>query len=137
MNCIICDIISRKKPAHFIYEDETHLAIMDKYPIQPGHALVIPKMHHEKITDMMPESVAELFSRVPIIAKGILSATGASGFNIGNNNGISANQIIPHVHVHIIPRYRKPGNPWKSRMIVSDKELQELTQIIKKSIESN
>jgi histidine triad (HIT) family protein len=110
---------------------------MDKYPIQLGHVLVIPKKHHERITDMSTENVSELFARVPIVAKGVLLATGADGFNIGNNNGKAANQIIPHVHVHIIPRYHKPGNPWKSRMIVSDKELEDLAGIIKNSIKSS
>jgi histidine triad (HIT) family protein len=137
MNCIICDVIAGKQSAHFVYSDETHVAIMDKYPIQRGHVLVMPKKHHERITDMPLENVSELFARVPIVAKGILLATGADGFNIGNNNGKAANQIIPHVHVHIIPRYQKSGNPWKSRMIVSDKELEDLAGIIKNSIKSS
>lgn len=136
MNCLFCDIVSGKQSAHFVYQDETHIAIMDKYPIQHGHVLVIPKKHHERIIDMPTQDVSELFARVPIIAKGILSATGADGFNIGNNNGTAANQIIPHVHVHIIPRYQKPGNPWKSRMIANDKELKDLASIIKNSIKS-
>jgi histidine triad (HIT) family protein len=136
MNCLFCDVVEGKIPAHFVYQDETHIAIMDKYPIQRGHVLVIPKKHHERIIDMPTESVAELFSRVPNIAKGVLLATGADGFNIGNNNGKAANQIIPHVHVHIIPRYQKPGNPWKSRMIASEKELEELSRDIKNSIKS-
>lgn len=134
MNCIFCDIVSGKQSAHFVYQDETHIAIMDKYPIQHGHVLVIPKKHHEKIIDMSTENVSELFSRVPTIAKGILLATGADGFNIGNNNGKAANQIIPHVHVHIIPRYQRPGNPWKSRLIINDNDLKELAENIKSSI---
>ena len=137
MNCIFCDIVAGKHFAHFVYRDETHVAIMDKYPIQRGHVLVIQKKHHEKITDMPTDNVSELFARVPIVAKGILLATGADGFNIGNNNGIAANQIIPHVHVHIIPRYKRSGNPWKSRTIASEKELEELASKIKNSIKSS
>jgi len=136
MNCILCDIVAGKQSAHFVYHDKTHVAIMDKYPIQRGHVLVIPKKHHERITDMPTENVSELFARVPIVAKGVLLATGADGFNVGNNNGKAANQIIPHVHVHIIPRYQKPGNPWKSRMIATDQELEDLAVIIKNSIKS-
>jgi histidine triad (HIT) family protein len=134
MNCLFCAIVAGKQSAHFVYQDETHIAIMDKYPIQRGHVLVIPKKHHERIIDMPTQNVSELFARVPTIAKGILLATGADGFDIGNNNGKAANQIVPHVHVHIIPRYQKPGNPWKSRMIASDNELKELASIIKNSI---
>ncbi len=136
MNCLFCEIVAGRKSAHFVYQDETHVAIMDKYPIQRGHVLAMPKKHHESIIDMPIESVSQLFARVPIIAKGVLLATGADGFNVGNNNGKAANQIIPHVHVHVIPRYQKQGNPWKSRMIANDKELEELASKIKNSIKS-
>jgi len=136
MTCLFCDVIKGKQSAHVIYEDETHLAIMDKYPIQHGHSLVMPKEHHERILDMPIESVSALFSRVPLIARGVLGATGADGFNIGQNNGKAANQIIPHVHVHIIPRYIKTGNPWTKRMIASDEELKELSTKIRNFIKS-
>ena len=52
MNCIFCDILSGKRDGHFIYEDDLHVSFLDKYPIDTGHCLVIPKEHHEKITDM-------------------------------------------------------------------------------------
>lgn len=137
MKCIFCDIVAGKKGAHVIYEDETHMAILDKYPIQHGHSLVIPREHHEKIIDLSNEGVSLLFSKVPVVARAILKATGADGFNIGQNNGKAANQIIPHVHVHIIPRYENSGNPWKRRMIAKDEELNELSQKIRNFIESS
>ena len=93
MNCLFCDIIAGKIKAHFVYEDKSHIAIMDKYPIQRGHTLVIPRDHYEKITDMNTENVSVLFSKVPFIARAILEATEADGFNIGQNNGKAANQI--------------------------------------------
>jgi histidine triad (HIT) family protein len=136
MNCLFCDVVKGKQLAHLIYEDQTHLAIMDKYPIQQGHALVMPKEHHERILDMPVESVAALFSRIPIIARGILAATGADGFNVGQNNGRAANQIVPHVHVHVIPRYIATGNPWARRMIATDPELEELASKIRNFIKS-
>src|SRR5574337_1095813 len=95
MDCLFCNIINKKQDAHVIFEDDSHIAIMDKYPIQKGHALVIPKTHHEKIIDMTNDEVGALFSRVPSVARGIIAATGADGFNLGQNNGRSANQIIP------------------------------------------
>ena len=136
MECIFCNMINGKQNAHIIFEDETHFAIMDKYPIQHGHSLVMPKAHHEKITDLTNDEVGALFSRVPVIARGILAATGADGFNIGQNNGKSANQIIPHVHVHIIPRYQKIGNTWTRRTIASDDELKKLALKINAKIKS-
>lgn len=134
MDCIFCNIVDKKQDAHIIFEDETHIAIMDKYPIQKGHSLVMPKLHHEKIIDMSNDEVGALFSRVPVIARGILVATGADGFNIGQNNGKSANQIIPHVHVHIIPRYQKMGNSWARRMITTNDDLDKLAKSIRNNI---
>ena len=135
MNCLFCDIVGGKIKAHFVYEDKTHVAIMDKYPIQKGHTLVIPRDHHERITDMNAEDVSSLFSKIPIIARAILDVTCADGFNLGQNNGKAANQIIPHVHVHIVPRYFSTGTAWTKRMILSDNDLENLALKIRKQVE--
>jgi histidine triad (HIT) family protein len=137
MDCLFCNLVDGKQDAHIIFEDETHIAIMDKYPIQLGHSLIMPKAHHEKITDLTTDEVGALFSKVPIVARGILVATGADGFNIGQNNGKSANQIIPHVHVHIIPRYQKTSNPWARRTIATDADLKNLAKKIRNNINLN
>jgi len=136
MDCLFCNIISKKQDAYVIFEDDSHIAIMDKYPIQKGHSLVMPKIHREKIIDMSDGEVGKLFSMVPTIARGIMAATGADGFNIGQNNGRSANQIIPHVHVHIIPRYNKVGNLWTRRMITNDTDLDDLAKKIRNNMKS-
>jgi len=134
MDCLFCDILSGKKNGHFIYEDDLHVSILDKYPIDTGHSLIIPREHYEKITDMNPSDVGEMFSIVPKIAKAILDATGADAFSVGQNNGRAAKQIIPHVHVHIIPRYNHKGTIWTKRSIEDDAELSKLAEKIKKSI---
>ncbi len=136
MNCLFCDIVAGKVNAHFVYEDKTHVAIMDRYPIQRGHTLVMPRDHHEKITDMNTEHVSTLFSKVPVIARAILEVTGADGFNIGQNNGRAANQIIPHVHVHIIPRYSAIDTGWTKRMIPNEEDLADLATKIRKCVQS-
>jgi len=61
MDCLFCDIINGKKKGYFIYEDETHVAFLDRYPIDVGHSLVVPREHHERITDMSADKVGELF----------------------------------------------------------------------------
>ncbi len=134
MDCLFCDILSGKKNGHLIYEDDLHISILDKYPIDTGHSLIIPRKHHEKITDMNPSDVGEMFSIVPKIAKAILDATGADAFSVGQNNGRAAKQIVPHVHVHIIPRYNHKGTIWTKRSIEDDAELSKLAEKIKKSI---
>ena len=131
MATIFTDIIERKLPGFIIFEDEKHVAILDKYPIDTGHSLVIPKKPYEKIIDMPKNEVAELFSLVPSIANAILKATGAVAFSIAQNNGKEAKQIVPHVHVHIIPRYADKATMWTKRNILADDELEELQQKIK------
>ena len=133
MATIFTEIIEGKKPGFVIFEDDNHVAILDKYPIDTGHSLVIPKIPYEKIIDMPKNEVAELFSLVPQIANAILKATGGVAFSIAQNNGKEAKQIIPHVHVHIIPRYADKATLWPKRKIPSNDELEELMQKIKKS----
>ena len=128
---IFTEIIEGNMPGFIIFEDEHHFAILDKYPIDTGHSLVITKKPYEKITDMPKNEVSELFSLVPQIANAILKATGAVAFSIAQNNGKEAKQIIPHVHVHIIPRYNEKGTVWTKRQIPTDEILSELAQKIK------
>ena len=133
MTTIFTEIIEGKRPGFIIFEDDNHVAILDKYPIDTGHSLVIPKKPYEKITDMPKNEIGELFSLVPQIANAILKATNAVAFSIAQNNGKEAKQIIPHVHVHIIPRYADKATIWTKREIPSDDELSELRQKIKDS----
>ena len=129
--CIFCDMIEGKLPCYVIYQDDDCIAILDKYPIDNGHSLVITKKPYELITDMPVNEVGELFSLVPIIANAVKKATNADAFSIAQNNGKAAKQIIPHVHVHIIPRYSNKGTMWTKRSIPSDLELKELSKKIK------
>ena len=134
MACIFCDIIQGKKQGHFIYEDDTHVAFLDKYPIDHGHSLVLPREHFEKVTDMTADKVGDLFSKVPKIAKAIIQTTNADAFSMAQNNGRAAKQIVPHVHVHIIPRFNDKGTIWTKREIGNDDELKILAEKIRKCI---
>jgi len=134
MTCIFCDILAGKRIGHIVYEDEHHIAFLDKYPIDDGHTLVIPKKHYERITDMDSNDVGEIFSIVPKIAKAVLSGAGADAFSLAQNNGKAAKQIIPHVHIHIIPRYNNKGTVWTKRQIPTDDVLSELAKKIKSAL---
>lgn len=134
MASIFTQIIDRKLPGFFVFEDQNHVAILDKYPIDHGHTLVIPKKPYELLTEMPQNEVAELFSLVPVIAVAVKKATGADAFSIAQNNGKAAKQIIPHVHVHIIPRYSNKGTVWTKRNIPDDSELENLSKKIKECL---
>jgi histidine triad (HIT) family protein len=109
------------------------MALMDKYPINHGHSLVIPRSHHESLLSMTPSEVGKLYSFVSTVSKAVISAVDADGFSIGQNNGRAANQIIPHVHVHIIPRYAGDSRDgkWPSRAIGNKQELTITSQKIR------
>lgn len=102
--CIFCKIIAGQIPCHKLYEDEHVLSFLDIGPLSEGHALVIPKAHHETIDQVPPEAAAAMGRIVPALSKAIMRATGAASWNLLQNNGPAAGQVVPHVHLHIIPR---------------------------------
>ena len=130
-DCIFCDIINGKLPCHLIHKDDNHIVILDRYPIDVGHSLIITKKPYEKLTDMNLEEIMDLFSKIPKIINAIIKATKADGFSIAQNNGKAAKQIIPHVHVHIIPRYNTTETLWTQRKLMKDIELNKLVQKIR------
>jgi len=82
---------------------------------------------------MPKDEAGELYTTVWFIAKAVLKAVNPEGLNIGQNNGRAANQIIPHVHVHIIPRFKEDviTGRWPSRRPVPDSELEEISESIR------
>lgn len=134
--CVFCAIIRGQSPVAKVYEDDTFLAFMDKYPITSGHTLVLPKYHHVDLFQMTETEVGNLYRVVHNIASAVYTATGAQGLNTGQNNGKAANQIVPHVHVHIIPRYDKDSRDgkWPSRKVSDYGELEEIANRIKKNL---
>ncbi len=133
-SCIFCDIVKKRLPFVDVYEDDNFLVLMDKYPISRGHTLIIPKNHYDNLLLMPEREVGRLYSLVPIIARAIVPTVKADGFNVGQNNGKAANQIVPHVHVHIIPRFNddSPNGRWPMRRVASHEELFKIADGIKR-----
>ncbi|TPX25521.1 Adenosine 5'-monophosphoramidase [Coccidioides immitis] len=98
--CIFCRIIKGEIPCMKLFESERVLAFLDIQPLSRGHALVIPKYHGAKLTDIPDRDLTELLP----VAKKIALAAGASDFNILQNNGKIAHQFVDHVHFHMIPK---------------------------------
>lgn len=137
--CIFCGIINRQLDSYIVYEDEKFVAILDKFPVSPGHTLVIPKRHFENYLEADDETLSELGKVVKLVALGVKNAVNADGLRILTNIGRSAGQVIFHFHVHIIPRwndsYPKIFKDFKPRR-ENDKKYYELSQkIIRDSIE--
>jgi histidine triad (HIT) family protein len=135
-SCIFCSIIAGQEAGVQVYRDLNFLVIMDKYPINPGHTLVLPIKHHENLLQMRSAEVGTLFAMASAVAKAVVSVVKADGFNVGQNNGIAANQIVPHVHVHIVPRFNddSPDGKWPARRVAPREELVKVAHKIKQEV---
>lgn len=111
-DCIFCKIVAGEIPCTKVYEDEDTLVFMDIGPIIRGHALVIPKQHHDPITETPPDVLAKLILTTQKIARAQLEGLYADGVNIIQNNGRVSGQLVPHIHFHVIPRFEGDGHKW-------------------------
>lgn len=111
-DCIFCKIVEKEIPATIVYEDEHTLAFMDIAPIVKGHVLVIPKTHYDPITETPDEVIARLHTVAKRVAQAQIDGVGADGVNIMQNNGAAAGQEVPHIHIHVIPRFNDDGHHW-------------------------
>ena len=108
-NCIFCKIIKQEIPCYKIYEDEDNLAFLDVNPHAKGHAMVIPKKHVSVLTDLDDNNVEKLFVAVKKVTQMLKEKLNPDGFNGGWNNGEVCGQTVPHLHIHIMPRYDGDG----------------------------
>ena len=101
-NCPFCTL----PPDRIIDSNDLALVIRDGYPVSPGHTLVIPKRHIGswfEITQAEQQALLDLLGK----AKAILETEfKPDGYNIGINDGPTAGQTVPHLHMHLIPRYK-------------------------------
>ncbi len=103
--CIFCKIISGEIPAKKVLETNNTIAFLDINPANPGHVIVVPKAHHQILPQIPDSEILDLFNSVKKIASAAFEAVDAKGVNILQNNGPAAGQEVPHVHVHVIPRF--------------------------------
>jgi len=102
---IFTRIINGDLPCYKVYEDDLIIAFLDIQPLTRGHTLVIPKEPAPSIDQLSLDSAAALGRALPIVSSAVLKATGATAYNLIQNNGHEAGMSIAHVHIHIIPRY--------------------------------
>ena len=133
MECIFCKIIEGKLPSYKIYEDDLFIVILDKFPLNLGHCLVIPKFHVEDIFGLCEKECPAIMPLAQKIALKLKKELEPSGFNIQQNNGRSAGQVVFHYHLHIIPRYDDDGAKISFGKTIStdDDQLMELAEKLK------
>jgi histidine triad (HIT) family protein len=102
-------ILSGEIPCHKVYEDEHVLAFLDIGPLSRGHTLVIPKERRAFLHELSDEAAAAIGRVLPKLCRAVVEATGATAYNILQNNGTEAHQVVMHVHFHIIPKMGEAG----------------------------
>jgi histidine triad (HIT) family protein len=100
---VFAKILRGEIPCHRVYEDDHVLAFLDVNPLSRGHLLVIPKEPAETLDRLSDDAAAALGRVLPRLARAVMAATGATAYNVLQNNGAAAHQAVFHVHFHIIP----------------------------------
>src|SRR6185295_14795834 len=90
-------------------EDDSVLAFLDVGPLSTGHTLVVPKEAKPTLDQLSDESSAAIGRVLPRLARAVMKATGATSYNVLQNNGAAAHQAVLHVHFHIIPKVDGKG----------------------------
>ncbi|MCA9531664.1 MAG: HIT family protein [Myxococcales bacterium] len=101
---VFAKILRGELPCHKLYEDDLVLAFLDVGPLSEGHALVIPKEPAVTLDALSDESAAAIGRVLPRLCRAVQAATAVREYNILQNNGRAAHQVVDHVHFHIIPK---------------------------------
>jgi histidine triad (HIT) family protein len=108
-DCIFCKIVAGQIPCTKIFEDDKVLAFMDISPLNKGHFLVIPKEHFGTVLEIDPDSYGHLYSVICSLSKAAQAALSPNGMNVLQLNGKAGNQVVPHLHIHLVPRWTGDG----------------------------
>lgn len=101
-NCPFCQLDA----ACIVFSDDVTLVIRDAFPVSPGHTLIIPRRHVGSFFELTPPERARMLELLTQAKAELDGTLQPDGFNIGINDGAAAGQTVPHLHLHLIPRYR-------------------------------
>ncbi len=127
--CPFCKIASGEIKAATVFDTKGVMAVLDARPANPGHVLIFPKEHYNILQQVPDEDVARIFSLAKYMSSAVFAATEAQGTNIIVSSGAVAGQGVPHVIIHVIPRFEEDGMPvqfWQPKEVKEDqmKEMQ-------------
>ncbi len=107
-DCLFCGIVDGEIPGRIVYEDDDAIAFLDVNPLARGHTLIVPKIHRERVNDLDLAEAGALFRAVATVTPAVEAAVDAPASTVAVNNGEAAGQEVPHLHVHVVPRW--PGD---------------------------
>jgi len=104
--CIFCRIVAGEIPSSKVFEDDHVIAFMDIAAVTDGHFLVIPRKHVETLYDLDAILAGHLLAVTTRLAKAAKKALRCDGMNLYQANEAAGGQEVPHLHLHVIPRYK-------------------------------
>ncbi|MBU0635699.1 HIT domain-containing protein [Candidatus Micrarchaeota archaeon] len=134
-NCIFCKIVKGEMPAFKVVEGPHSIAFLDIFPVSKGHVLVIPKRHVKQLLELSEEELLEIGKIAQKIGKAVLAGLNCDGFSLVQRNGVAAGQIVPHVHFHVVPRFKGDSlSVWPSGPKAEQGELESVLLALKKFV---
>lgn len=138
MDCLFCKIVAGEIPAERVYEDGAVIAILDIKPVNPGHVLVIPRKHSDGLHDADPATLDATIRAAQKIGQALLASGLAEAFNLAQNNGALAGQVIAHLHLHVIPRRAGDGfKHWPGTPYASEAEAKKVAEKVRANLVSS
>ena len=112
--CCFCSIVQGVENASVVLSTEGELAFLDVSPVNPGHTLVVPRRHVSAFTELTASEASSLAVAAQRVATALKEGlSGCVGVTLSLADGEGAGQEVPHVHFHVIPRYRSDDFGWR------------------------
>jgi len=109
MECIFCKIIASDIPCHEVLKNDKVMAFFDVLPISQGHSIIVPREHVADVEDLSDDALAAMALAVKKIGKAVMDGLDVKGYSVFLDNKSAANQHVPHVHFHLVPRAEGDG----------------------------
>jgi histidine triad (HIT) family protein len=133
--CVFCRVVAGSIPAAKLVETDSVTSFLDINPVNPGHALVVPKRHVTSFLDLTDEELQAAILVARRVAAAVRGATASSAFNLLQNDGRAAGQVVEHVHFHVIPRHYGDGFAFGWRQLsYKEGELSALQQAVRERL---
>ena len=130
-DCVFCKIIREELPSYSVFEDEDYIAFLDIRPMNPGHTLVVPKLHYRWVWDV-PEA-GRYFETVTRIAKA-LQQTMKTEWIAADVAGMG----VAHAHIHLIPRFPNDGHGefvnGRNVKMITPEQMKKVAETIRKGL---
>ena len=115
VDCVFCRVVRGELPAHVVVQDERAVAFLDLTPAARGHTLVVPRVHVEHLWDADADSAAAVMRTAHEVAALLRERLRPDGLTLRQNTGEASGQKVPHLHLHLVPRWHGDGTvgwPW-------------------------